>query len=38
VVTDPLRYLIVRPWRDATLSPDAVGNSDLVLVDAAALR
>jgi hypothetical protein len=25
VVTDPLRHLIRRPWRDLTLPPDAVG-------------
>jgi hypothetical protein len=25
VVTDPLRHLIDRPWRDVTLPPDAVG-------------
>jgi hypothetical protein len=25
VVTDPLRHLIRRPWRDVTLPPDAVG-------------
>src|ERR671930_1808243 len=25
MVADPLRYLISRPWRDVTLSPDAVG-------------